>query len=729
LIEGSGFLTRFFIEQVGGCDLFNIKFSGSGSKCIWPTNPDYQTAVIAMEKNYTDFRGFTFVMGNQANLESINTSTFIIRITSFTYNILSAVLLLRYIILWFFLIVSPFLALLLPFMFIRNTGWVWIGEFFRWLFYGPLVALFIAGTARIWKAGIPFTFDFSRINTQPGQVYPTAISILYGGPAQTLTQTNSANYVDTYAEYVIALIMLWAAILLPWLLLRIFRDYCCDVLKDNQATLKQILGKFQNFGAPGGPSLPSGKGMGRIRELVDLPFRKITPVPTQEQEIATVRQQLVKQIEKGNTRNISTGELKNAFNLNVRTLTDLGKVETSPELRSTISTTLKQVHNPTSSTSTTQQTQYFMLQQELKTRASHGDREAARILQAGDVRSIPTGEFMRTPAPILQQLVQQQTEIREKERITVERITTETIAAPTEKVVSEIARKNNIPEQTVRTVLTTLPHIGGTREKQIQTIAQQQQIPVQQVATIVSQASQPVSTEVHITADMLPAPLTSRIKTIAEQTNTSETLVTRIVDAIPKTTGTYQQQVERVAQQLQITTPTVQKVVDRAVPKHTYRLPKQYTPTVSIDEYEEVKDMWTRHYREAEVPISSSIGSREEWVAEEIQKLTNLLNLLISPSGENRETGLKQVMELLPFLLLGEFTDAEIVMYVKAKLEAAKHMQCELTEREKTTEQIKKEQEEFISIPVIEKPKKEENVLEQALTTDVNIEDTKKGIE
>ena len=39
---------------------------------------------------------------------------------------------------------------------------------------------------------------------------------------------NTSNYVDTFAEYIISLIMLWTVLILPWWLLLIFRDYCCD---------------------------------------------------------------------------------------------------------------------------------------------------------------------------------------------------------------------------------------------------------------------------------------------------------------------------------------------------------------------------------------------------------------------------------------------------------------------------------------------------------------------
>src|SRR3989344_8173568 len=116
-IQTSDIIMRFFIEAVGGKDLFNIIFAGAGNT----------------EANYITFVGYRDI--NPLSLEMVNTSLFYIRATTFTYNVMSTILVLRTVILWFLLIIAPFLALLMPFVFIRNTGWIWIGVFFQWLFY------------------------------------------------------------------------------------------------------------------------------------------------------------------------------------------------------------------------------------------------------------------------------------------------------------------------------------------------------------------------------------------------------------------------------------------------------------------------------------------------------------------------------------------------------------------------------------------------------------------
>ena len=171
LIQLSDIFMKFFIQRVAGQDLFNITFSGGN-----------------VEENYTNFVGYK--ENSPQNVESVKTGLFLIKTTTLTYNIFFIILVLRKIFLWFLLIISPFLPLLFAFPLIKNVGWIWIGVFFQWLFYGPLFAIFLAGLVKIWQVGIPFGFDFKRAEAG-AIVYPTAINILYGGPKQILSPTNT----------------------------------------------------------------------------------------------------------------------------------------------------------------------------------------------------------------------------------------------------------------------------------------------------------------------------------------------------------------------------------------------------------------------------------------------------------------------------------------------------------------------------------------------------------
>ena len=122
---------------------------------------------------------------------------------------------------------------------------------------------------------------------------------------------------------------------------------------------------------------------------------------------------------------------------------------------------------------------------------------------------------------------------------------------------------------------------------------------------------------------------------------------------------------------------------------------------VSVEDYEEVKSMWLKHYRSAPVPVTETIKSREDWLNVEQKKLTNITNLLSSSNPQLKQQGLEKVSEILPFLLLGGFSEPEIMTYVKAKLEADRQVTEELELEEKAKEKAKeelKEEEELIDV-------------------------------
>jgi len=76
---------------------------------------------------------------------------------------------------------------------------------------------------------LSFNFDQS---IKP--IYPTAINILLGGPGQKVSMTNNLNSDATYIQYIVALVMLWVAIILPFVLLRIVTDYIVNVSIDDE---------------------------------------------------------------------------------------------------------------------------------------------------------------------------------------------------------------------------------------------------------------------------------------------------------------------------------------------------------------------------------------------------------------------------------------------------------------------------------------------------------------
>lgn len=276
-------------------------------------NPDgeiiQQKDLLYIGFKYETFEGFR--LKGSINDESAFISLLLVKLTAITYYTMTGILLLRKVILWFFIIISPIFPLLLLYAPIRNTGKIWIGEFFRWLLYAPIFAVFLSGVVLLWRSsnittgtpGIPLNFsakvgDIDGIGKAGTDiVYPTAINILLGGPGQKLSITNSVNIPQTFALYVIALLMLWVVILLPFLLLQIFLDYLHNFSFGEVAFFRQImsasyplLNKYGLTGPSPGPSpvdpnkplSPAGAGLARA-----LPFTNKIEIPEKASDEAS----------------------------------------------------------------------------------------------------------------------------------------------------------------------------------------------------------------------------------------------------------------------------------------------------------------------------------------------------------------------------------------------------------------------------------------------------------
>jgi hypothetical protein len=198
-----------------------------------------QEDLFFIDWDYDRFTGFRRVGDEYAESAFIN--LLLVKLTAFTYFTMVGMLFVRKIILWFFIILSPVFPLLLLYYPLRNTGKIWIGEFFRWLLYAPLFAIFLKGLVTLWRSTIPLNFNLPL--TDAGNVvYPTATSILIGGPLTKLGLDNSANNVNTFALYLVALLMLWMVILLPWVLLQIFLEYAMAYNYAESPAYKGIMG-------------------------------------------------------------------------------------------------------------------------------------------------------------------------------------------------------------------------------------------------------------------------------------------------------------------------------------------------------------------------------------------------------------------------------------------------------------------------------------------------------
>ncbi len=365
---------------------------------------DYTHRVIISTKdliyigfNYQNFEGYRRY-GSQFD-ESAFMTLLLVRLTALTYYVMTGILIIRKIILWFLLILSPVFPLLLFFRPIRNTGKIWVGEFFRWLLYAPLFAIFLHGLVVLWSSPkhIPMAFDFSKV----GQVvYPTAVNILIGGPGQKIfyisdTYSNSVNLQDTFALYIVALLMLWVVIILPFLLLKIFLDYLGGVSWQENTTVKRLLERGSAFLPGGNPptpsptsSVPPPMGAGRAMQLPMAATHSISESMTHTMN-KTVN-------ETHNIQNITSipanAQILQLANLSVPKMRDIAKYETSMVSKnashmqdvSRLRTSLHRISSPSAISSVSERERYMQVKEQLINEKQKGNVLASSILNAAN---------------------------------------------------------------------------------------------------------------------------------------------------------------------------------------------------------------------------------------------------------------------------------------------------------------------------------------------------------
>lgn len=648
LIHFSELLMSFFNETLGGKDLFNIYFQG-----------------VNKETNYTSFIGCRDL--NIRTHESVNTELFMLQLTNITYYVMGGMLLLRKIVLWFMLFVSPFLALLLPFMLIRNTGIIWIGVFFQWLLYGPLLALFLGATAKIWKSGIPFVFDFSRVGTPAGYVYPTAINILYGGPAQQLNNNPliNSNYVDTFAEYIITLIMLWAVIFFPWWLLRIFRDYCCDGIMAMKNILLSMYDQMRGAPTPG-PTGPTNLASTALK------------MP-QKIEIATEMKQTVHLEKIEEVKKAKTEEIARSMEISASRLTDVARLETTKSKREYVAKNISYLQNPMKAATPTERQQYMNIKSELFQRAVKEDRVAKQILS-----SVSTSRVEQ---------IQKRQEI----------INTIGPAAPNSTQISSI----------------TASYISevSTNSKALSYISANTKLKEEDIKKIL------ISFDKHV-----DKPVGEIINAVAEETATPVEQIIAVISNMYEFTKNDKDILEKIAQKHGIKMSEVVKNIDEQIPlifEPQKNIEKAVTipSTISIEDYEEVKKMWKNHYEKGEVPTSATVTNRNEWIEQDIVFITNTLNKLLSSNQEVKNKGLDDLGYILPIFMINNFKGEELMVYLKAKLEAAKEV-SEQSAREHELTQKLKSQEDLVKVDN-KKPEAQEKEMHLEASLEIKPEEKK----
>lgn len=599
--------------------------------------------------------------------ESAFVSLLLVKITAVTYYVMAGILIVRKIILWFFITVSPIYPILLLYFPIRNTAKIWLGEFFRWLLYAPLFTIFLSGLVYLYRDDInvlPFNFKTKPI------VYPTAINILLGGPGQKLDISNSVNYTDTFAEYVIALIMVWVVIFLPFLLLRIFLDYLSNISinKDmaigymNNA-LGYVVNKDRlliNNPSSGGPKSPPPLiqpggtarqlpfGTGAAKNITYNTVSRPTYTSTAETQNRPVNTQNTYNRPRLKSERISTETLK-LTNLPIPTMHDIARYETS-RLTNQTSThqevnkmhdVLQKISNPYAIPSSIDREHFTAVREKLFQAKLKGDQVASSILNAAsNVTTINQQSSNRTQTNNYQKHLHE--------------------------TIQKLANPATITSATERQQFTTI------KEKLIQESKQGNVL-----ATSILNASHNTSVlsekSLHETLEKIANP-ESLPSTEQKQkfTQLKEKLISDSKSGDPVATTVLNN----------VNAISAQKHEQAGAKGPSVSLPAvNQVQTVNLDDYENVKKMWTENYHKISVPktIDKPNRTREEWIKNDLGTINRTISLLISTDQQKVNEGMKMVSNILPFLLMGGFSQTEVIAYLKAKEVAGEAVLKDLT--------------------------------------------------
>ncbi|MBI5045004.1 MAG: hypothetical protein HZC02_03695 [Candidatus Levybacteria bacterium] len=663
---------------------------------------------------YTDFEGLRR-FGSSFD-ESAFMSLILVKFTAFTYYVMALLLIFRKILLWFFIVLSPLFPILLLFYPMRNTGKVWIGEFFRWVLYAPLFAIFLSGLVRLWDSpsGLPLLFNFTGVK-QGDMVYPTAVNILLGGPGQKIGLNNSVNLPDTFALYVVSLIMLWAVIILPFILLQIFLDHMMAYNYQNNPITKQITNLMASRLAPPskplGPPPSSNQPAGLARNI---PFGRHFEVPSSVGDAKEIPRSFAQQ-NKSQTvvkKNVVTKSVvNNLANLSIPTMRDIARYEIEKRSHDTsriaeierTKKTLIQIASPTTLSISSERERYQAIRERLRLASQKGDTVATNILQAAntynyyssqDTSSTTINQGVKNlanPERILSTVEKEKVE-KIKERIIQNALEGNPIA---KQVAAGLSQFSSSQLAVLKQILQALSSSAlnqnssnqyeSLRERLVTASNSGNTVATTFISTIEKSSSeQDVKSlfEALIKAEKEGNPIAKEVMSSVDK-NVSQVSTENLKQVIKEAKDKKDPLGVMIFEMMQESSVKEQKVPASAATKlksGTFPVVNRIQE-VSFDDYEAVKKMWRENYKNLKSAGFNGDSRRDE-INNDISHMQETISLLSSGNQEMIEQGMRQVSDILPFLLIGGFSQTEIITYLKAKLEAAKSTLEDLTAKD-----------------------------------------------
>lgn len=701
LIVFSYSLIQFFYQFT---DLIQGFFLRTDPTKVCPPNCISDSNLLYVGWQYKNFVGLR-LLGDQY-AESAFISLLLTKLTALTYFVMVFLLLVRKIILWFFIIVSPIFPILLLYYPVRNTGKIWIGEFFRWLLYAPLFAIFLNGLVYLWSHAIPLNFTNGAIGNAAAIEYPTAVNILLGGPQQVVSTTNSVNLVQTFALYVVSLIMLWIVILLPWILLQIFLDYAQNFAPGDTAVMKTLVNLAGRGGSGGNGPKPAPSGA-----AINVPFAKkfavpidLKPGPTgAAKEINAENANLHASFNQPITipnASVNAAVLRVA-NVKLPNMRDIAKYDAALTSRdqskmqdlSRFNEQLARIANPVVVTNTIERSQVKEIRERIVQQSQRGNMMASSVMNAARASSRSmtslsnqkvkdTLNQISNPAAapsVNREKMSQLNSLLQKESTQNKNQLASAVLSVNEKTSDKEVQK-------IKDQLMQSPNSAVSRA--VNAAVTQDAKSSEQVQSMIKQIANPSS----VTKNADKEQIAKLRGTLEQASKGGNDLATSLLSVSDKTSVTEIEDLEKRIQSAKDKgEPVATEVSNLAKKTNETSLPMvNRIQSVKKEDYQAVKDMWKQNYQNMEVPPGIA-GSRSDLIKDDIANIDETIALLSSHDTDKVQQGMDRVSNLLPALLVGGFSQEEIVAYLKAKQEAAKEVskQISVEEEEKVAVNVK----------------------------------------
>jgi energy-converting hydrogenase A subunit M len=203
---------------------------------------------------------------------------------------------------------------------------------------------------------------------------------------------------------------------------------------------------------------------------------------------------------------------------------------------------------------------------------------------------------------------------------------------------------------------------------------------------------------------------------IEESAGVDKEKVQDVMDAIGEDLAGAEDVIDEVAEAEEIDPEEVSEIMSASLPVAAE--PEEHIeesvgipPNIAVEDYEEVRNMWTDQYENGEVPVTENVQARDEWVEQDIVMITNTLNKLMSDDEQMKQEGLDELGFIIPVFMINNLKGEELVVYLKAKLEAAKTVKKQIDMEKRLREEIlgeKQKEEEETLLEVDRSEKKEE---------------------